>query len=310
MILWRGLLVHVCTITLCGTTNQYDDFMSRVRRADWIGDRNEKRVSGQLLNSFQGFNYSMLDKDPHYIEFLTSQIPVHLKSGQKTSKRHQAAIRATARKFFQINQMIMYFQQTPVFGKFGYYGCWCFPDGAKDLQSGFGEPVDDIDRTCKRLSQCYRCSMMKHGRDLCPVTTEYVFQGLEDEVTGRRYVNCLDEDSSCSRSLCECDKQLAYKIAHLEKEWEEDYHQKWGTFNREQTCRQGSSFIWGNQRSYGGGRNSNSQPDACCGFKGERFPYFTDKGKRSCCGGKTFNSELMKCCPNYELKSVSLPCVE
>lgn len=279
--------------------------MARVRRG--VGHGGE-RVVGQLLNSFQGFNYSLLDADPYYMEFLTSQIPVQLKSGERKKSARAATVRATARKFFQIKHMIMYFQDVPMFGKFGYYGCWCFPDGPQDLQSGFGEPVDDIDRTCKRLSQCYRCSQMAHGKEKCNVTTEYTFQGLEDEVTGQRYVNCLDAENSCARSLCECDKQLAGKIAELEGEWEEEYHAKWGKFNREQTCRAGSSYIWGNQRSYSGSRNSNTQPDACCGFQGDRFPYYTDKGKRSCCGGKTFNAEVMKCCPNYEVKSRLLQC--
>ena len=42
--------------------------------------------------------------------------------------------------------MIMFFQKTPVFGKFSFYGCWCFPDGASDILSGYGEPVDNIDK--------------------------------------------------------------------------------------------------------------------------------------------------------------------
>ena len=45
-----------------------------------------------------------------------------------------------------LKQMIMFFQKTPVFGKFSFYGCWCFPDGASDILSGYGEPVDNIDK--------------------------------------------------------------------------------------------------------------------------------------------------------------------
>ena len=54
------------------------------------------------------------------------------------------------KKFFTVKHMIMYFQKTPLFGKFAFYGCWCFPDGPEDIDKGYGEPVDEIDRNCKK----------------------------------------------------------------------------------------------------------------------------------------------------------------
>ena len=32
-------------------------------------------------------------------------------------------------------------------GKYCFYGCWCFPRG--QLIMGYGQPVDDIDNTCR-----------------------------------------------------------------------------------------------------------------------------------------------------------------
>ena len=57
-----------------------------------------------------------------------------------------------------LKQMIMFFQKTPVFGKFSFYGCWCFPDGASDILSGYGEPVDNIDK--ERIQNYYKQSIL------------------------------------------------------------------------------------------------------------------------------------------------------
>jgi len=132
------------------------------------GERSLRRINEKLgrtglrTNTFQGFNYSVLENDNDFNDFVHSLIPVQLKSatfggfpstfptnnnnnGEKHNKKNGGKA-ASARKFFTVKQMIMYFQKTPLFGKFGYYGCWCFPDGPDDMSAGYGEPVDDIDR--------------------------------------------------------------------------------------------------------------------------------------------------------------------
>ena len=60
-----------------------------------------------------------------------------------------------------LKQMIMFFQKTPVFGKFSFYGCWCFPDGASDILSGYGEPVDNIDK--ERIQKSDSKFLSKNG---------------------------------------------------------------------------------------------------------------------------------------------------
>jgi len=146
------------------------------------GDRTLRRMhrNGFWTNTFQNFNYSVLENDADFNDFVHSLIPQQLKlanfgnlnnfpESSEKHKKKQGGKTASARKFFTVKQMIMYFQKTPVFGKFGYYGCWCFPDGPEDLSGGYGEPVDDIDRSCKKLSQCYRCASMTYGKSECPV---------------------------------------------------------------------------------------------------------------------------------------------
>jgi len=317
-------LIHSISSTkYYGRIKPFRNYTSNELGQSLEGERSVRRINEKLLrngfatNTFQGFNYSVLESDTDFNDFVHSLIPLQLKSasfgnlnnfptpapsGEKIKKKGPKA--ATAKKFFTVKQMIMYFQKTPLFGKFGYYGCWCFPDGPDDMSAGYGEPVDDIDRMCKKLNQCYRCASMKFGKNECPANADYQFQGVEDAVTGRRYVDCLDEEGTCERSLCECDKQLAGSIGNLEDDWEQDYHAKWGNFNREQTCRTPASLGWGKESrsmgSYGHHGNGGNQPDACCGKEGELFPYNTDSGRRSCCGSRTFNTELMKCCPSSE----------
>lgn len=323
LMLLTTLINSIGTTKYYGRTKSFRNYTSNDIGQLLEGERSLRRLNEKLQrpnglgsNTFQGFNYSVLENDADFNDFVHSLIPLQVKSsnfqpsgyntfptsGEKPRKKVGSKT-ATARKFFTVKQMIMYFQKTPLFGKFAYYGCWCFPDGPDDMSAGYGEPVDDIDRTCKKLNQCYRCASMKFGKNECPSNSDYQFQGLEDAVTGRRYVDCLDEEGTCPRSLCECDRQLASSIAELEDEWEQDYHSKWGNFNREETCRTPANLAWGKEaRSMFGhhGSGGGNQPDACCGKEGELFPYNTDSGRRSCCGSRTFNTELMKCCPSSE----------
>jgi len=265
------------------------------------------------INSFQNFNLTFLvENDSDFNNFIKSTLPrPQLKSSafEANFPGSSAKADATAKKFLTLKQMIMFFQNTPTFGKFSYYGCWCFPDGANDITSGYGEPVDDIDKTCKRMNQCYKCAQMRYGKKECPINTEYTFKGLEDPVTGRRYVDCLDEEGTCSRSMCECDKKMASGIAGLEDEWDKAYHSRWSSFERARVCKVNTRDAFGLRyggHSRGGGNN---QPDACCGEEGEKFPYNSDGGRRGCCDGRTYNRDYMKCCPRDGVKSLESKCL-
>ena len=55
------------------------------------------------------------------------------------------------RKFKMLKLMVMYLQQIPLFGKFCFYGCYCFAKGPKNLlvDAGNGKPLDNADNACK-----------------------------------------------------------------------------------------------------------------------------------------------------------------
>jgi hypothetical protein len=56
------------------------------------------------------------------------------------------------RKFKLMKNMIVYLQQVPLFGKYCFYGCYCFSKGPKELlvDAGNGKPMDGVDNSCRR----------------------------------------------------------------------------------------------------------------------------------------------------------------
>ena len=49
----------------------------------------------------------------------------------------------------------MALQKRKQIGKYCFYGCWCLPTGAGLIP--YGEPVDNIDNSCKEYTKCYNC---------------------------------------------------------------------------------------------------------------------------------------------------------
>lgn len=259
--------------------------------------------SGALsfVSRFPGFDFAQLMQNQEFQDFVRLlEPPVQLKSSSVKSQPSSGDRVTNTRKFLTVNQMIMYLQEMPSFGKHAYYGCWCFPEGPDEPLNGYGEPVDDIDKTCKRLSQCYKCASMKYGKENCPSNTHYEFTGIYDEATRMKTIECLDPEGSCARSLCECDRNLASNLADQQNEWEESLHAKWGNFDRENICRikssrQGYNYNSGEMlRSRDRSQGNGPALDACCGEEGQRFPF--DSRNRACCGNRTYNVFTMKCC--------------
>lgn len=85
----------------------------------------------------------------------------------------------------------------PVFSKYCFYGCWCMPSGGADINRVWGQPVDEIDATCRDMqlrvklinlyrensfySQniyidlkklCYKCAKLDYGNQ-CKDTVGY-----------------------------------------------------------------------------------------------------------------------------------------
>ena len=41
----------------------------------------------------------------------------------------------------------------------------------------------------------------------------------------------------------------------------------------------------------------------CCGAYPNRFPFKTLDGDRACCGSRTYNTQLLNCCANGQVKA-------
>ena len=130
------------------------------------------------------------------------------------------------RKFKLMKNMIVYLQKVPLFGKYCFYGCYCFSKGPKNLlvDAGNGKPLDGPDNSCRHhlvglqhfqlnydsyfYQNCHSCAKRDYGEEKCAVTNGYRFAAKEDAVTGIRWIECLNNEGSCKRALCECDKTL------------------------------------------------------------------------------------------------------
>ena len=107
------------------------------------------------------------------------------------TQRNQMTLkqRLEFRKFKMLKLMVMYLQQIPLFGKYCFYGCYCFPNMGQDFTVGKGKPMDEVDAKCRDFSSCYKCLGIDY-KGSCSHTQPYSFEGREDPVTKKRYLVC------------------------------------------------------------------------------------------------------------------------
>lgn len=204
------------------------------------------------------------------------------------------------RKLKQMKLLILWLQPEHRFARYCYYGCWCLPDADhSDFTPQYGQPVDPIDASCKRMSQCYDCAKRDYGNTCESVDTGYKYELIADEDEPdnhwKKSIRCLNDPKNdkhgCRRSICECDKQLAEDLRENFTHWFQGHHQTQGDFD--------TSIC---EPDHNGNGGSGGGPLKCCGNKdGPRFPY-RDNGSRKCCGDKTYDSNFQECCTGNEVK--------
>ena len=92
----------------------------------------------------------------------------------------------------------------------GAYGCFCnFMEGDRQFsQPGFGSrPLDASDAVCKAHKDCLACVREEFGDECIPegFDMRYTHQGGQ----------CTNEQGTCKRALCECQKQFAIDHAKV-----------------------------------------------------------------------------------------------
>ena len=107
------------------------------------------------------------------------------------------------------------------------YGCWCFPRG--QLIMGYGQPVDDIDNTCRnhQVKRFQLTFFVQHNFKLClhcvKMDTNHECDGNMQpyRVFGQIYQNgrrllCKDPPGSCAWLACQCDVNMGkYIFIHI-----------------------------------------------------------------------------------------------
>ena len=61
------------------------------------------------------------------------------------------------RRLKQLKALILHLQPAHHFARYCFYGCWCLPDAAHTVAgNGMGQPVDEVDASCKRQASCLK----------------------------------------------------------------------------------------------------------------------------------------------------------
>lgn len=169
--------------------------------------------------------------------------------------------------------------------KYASYGCYCSPHQEQMSDGnwvGKGEPVDEIDATCKQLWYGYKCLTKDYG-DECDSSKSYNW-----EITDQGELKCLEKKGTCKGDLCRLDLEFTTKIQSLADTWLSDFHLDYG-FDRETDCK-------GTTNSYD---NSSKNPSP-------RPPKPTVETE--CCGKglkrHIFNPERLQCCKDGTTKSI------
>lgn len=167
------------------------------------------------------------------------------------------------------------------FAAFEGYGCWCLE------KKGYGPVRDEIDFACMTHSKCWGCAKATNGDECDGVVTAYRWKFIKDKATNSAIdIKCVDSDP-CKKSICECDRDLAINLRNMESVYEDG--------NRDESLKSEQcpkKEIDPSARAL----KTHEKLDSCCGDEIFKFPYASASGKRSCCGTRTYSTELLECC--------------
>jgi hypothetical protein len=109
-----------------------------------------------------------------------------------------------ARRFSQMEAWMEHFN--PSFDvRDLYYGCHCLSFSDRPMSNmGRGAPLDEVDSVCLKYKQCLKCASAEFGDSCIPETTTYGANVNNEQ--------CGSNPGTCSRKICECDKEFARAI--------------------------------------------------------------------------------------------------
>lgn len=184
------------------------------------------------------------------------------------------------------------------------YGCHCFADIKTDiLTPGHGRTIDKIDSACRSLIECLTCSTEDHGESKkCNPYVGYSYESFVNPDTDEKEIQCMDNNNSCKRSMCECDATF---IKTIQKHNYEAQHSK-SKFDKIKQCPKSNNRNDNEEKdimSFFSARNSQNEPGekVCCGPRGARH-HITVTRTRDCCETKSYNPFVSECCADGQVE--------
>lgn len=177
----------------------------------------------------------------------------------------------------------------------GGYGCWCY--FYDDVGNGKGTPVDEIDSFCKILNEGYECAIRDtedEGVSCVPWEIDYN-PGLG--VGQNLYQSCRDrnQDSMCKVRACAIEGHFTNNLVAILLSGSFMDYDSFGHSDGFDASHDGGCPVKPGVKSSG--------DKSCCGIYPSRFPYKNLDGDRACCGMRTYNTQLLNCCQNGQVKA-------
>merc|ERR1711865_1079668 len=177
------------------------------------------------------------------------------------------------------------------------YGCWCY--FYDNVGRGKGTPVDEIDGFCKTLADGYQCAIIdgeSEGNSCVPWEVNYspgAGQGPD------RFASCQTNNpaDNCAARACSVegifvDNLFAFLISGTPIAYDTYGH---NDSDFDPATDAGCPVKTGIKGVSG--------EKSCCGGYPNRFPFKTLDGDRACCGSRTYNTQLLNCCANGQVKA-------
>lgn len=183
------------------------------------------------------------------------------------------------------------------------YGCWCWPNGKLDgrtLTKGKYAPMDAPDKACQSLYECYRCVRTHHenkGGVCDPIQTRYNMKLKGEDWaakdTSHHHATCRNEDNTCERDLCECDRRFSEQYRNAVSLYDEKHHQVLGSFNPEAQCQKPLKISFRTAMF-----QASTGQVQCCGVDPTQGETYRESANQKCCPGanKSFNPYYSECC--------------
>lgn len=298
------LISSIVTIAVVAAQVDQSIFGSIVRQIRETLDEGDEEFDGDIELNFD---------DEREIDLILAQRAT--RGGGKKNKNKNKEQKQKSKKTKQVLRLLKFAEPDRKSRDWLEYGCYCFADIKTDILSpGIGKAIDSIDRACRTLSDCLKCSEYDYQiSKKCNPHVGYKYESVEDLALGLRSITCLNEKDSCQRAMCECDRKFLQSVQEHNYEASNSPN---GGFDKPQECPKhaqrkedgnvgeanGSKTVLAQRMTPLGEAEDNLQ---CCGPPGERHVIKVTQTK-GCCRQQTYNPFLFDCCLDGQVAPVGL----